>query len=61
MLATKSTPKAQADRLTLIEEEILFLKEVPNTLRFLEAQVTELSGKVVEIDAMGNHLKGCQS
>ena len=48
MPATKSTPKAQADRLTLIEEEMLFLKEVPDTLRFLEARVTELSGKVVE-------------
>ena len=45
MSATKSTPKAQADRLTLIEEEMLFLKKVSDTLRFLEAQVTELSGK----------------
>ena len=58
MSATKSTPKAQADRLTLIEEEMLFLKEVPDTLRFLEARVTELTGKVVEIDAMGNRLNG---
>ena len=58
MSATKSTPKAQADWLTLIEEEMLFLKEVPDTLRFLEAWVTELSGKVIEIDAMGNCLDG---
>ncbi|XP_022975706.1 uncharacterized protein LOC111475733, partial [Cucurbita maxima] len=58
MSTTKSTPKAQADRLTLIEEEMLFLKEVPYTLRFLEARVTELSDKVVGIDAMGNRLDG---
>ncbi|XP_022972954.1 uncharacterized protein LOC111471473 [Cucurbita maxima] len=58
MSTTKSTPKAQADRLTLIEEEMLLLKEVPDTLRFLEARVTELSEKVVGIDAMGNRLDG---
>ena len=37
---------------------MLFLKEVPDTIRFLEPQMKELSGKVVEIDAMGNHLNG---
>ena len=58
MSTSKSTPKAQADRLTLIKEEMLFLKEVPDTIRFLEARVKELSGKVVEIDAMGNRLDG---
>ena len=58
MSTTKSTPKSQADRLTLIEEEMLFLKEVPDTIRFLEARVKELSVKVVEIDAMGNRLDG---
>ena len=36
----------------------MFLKEVPDTIRFLEARVTELNGKVVEIDAMGNRLDG---
>ena len=56
MSTKKSTTKSQADRLTLIEEEMLFLKEVPNTIRFLEARVTKLNGKVVEIDAMGNRL-----
>ena len=56
MSMTKSTPKSHADRLTLIEEEMLFLKEVPDTIRFLEARVTELNGKIVEIDAMGNRL-----
>ena len=55
---TKSTPKSQADRLTLIEEEILFLKKVLDTIRFLEARVTELNGKVREIDAMSNRLDG---
>ena len=58
MSTTKSTPKAQADRLMLIEEEMLFLKEVPDTLRFLEKRVIEMSEKVVEIDAMGNRLDG---
>ena len=58
MSTTKSTPKSQADRLTLIDEEMLFLKEVPDTVRFLEAQMTELNGKVVEIDTMGNRLDG---
>ena len=58
MSATKSTPKAQADQFMLIEEEMLFLKEVPDTLRFLEARVIELSGKVVEIYAMDNRLDG---
>ena len=36
----------------------MFLKEVPDTIRFLEARVTELNGKIVEIDAMSNHLDG---
>ena len=58
MSATKSTSKSQADRLTLIEEEMLFLKEVPDTIRFLEERVTELNGKVVQINAMGNRLDG---
>ena len=58
MSTTKSTPKSQADRLALIEEEMLFLKEVPDTIRFLEAWVIELNRKVVEIDAMGNRLDG---
>ena len=58
MSTTKSTPKSQADWLTLIEEEMLFLKEVPDTICFLEAWVTELNGKVVEIDGMKNCLDG---
>ena len=37
---------------------MLFLKEVPDTLRFLEKRVTELGAKVVEVDAMGNRLDG---
>ena len=53
MSTTKLTPKSQADRLTLVEEEMLFLKEVPDTVRFLKARVKKLSGKVVEIDAHG--------
>ena len=58
MSTAKSTPKSQADRLTLIEEEMLFLKEVLDTIWFLDARVTELNGKVLEIHAMGNHLDG---
>ena len=58
MSTTKSTPKSQADQLTLIEEEMLFFKEVPDSICFLEARVTKLNGKVVEIDAMGNRLDG---
>ena len=61
MSTTKSTPKSQADRLTLIDEEMLFLKEVPDTVRFLEAQVTELNGKVEEIDAWATAWMGFQS
>ena len=37
---------------------MLFLKEVPDTIRFLEEQVTELNEKVVQIDAIGNRLDG---
>ena len=37
---------------------MLFLKEVPDTIRFLEERVTELNGKVVQIDAMGDRLDG---
>ena len=51
MLTKKLTPKSQADRLTLIEEEMLFLKEVLDTVRFLEARVKELNEKVKKIDA----------
>ena len=58
MTTTKSIPKSQVNRLTLIEEEMLFLKEVSNTIRFLEERVIELNGKVVQIDAMGNRLDG---
>ena len=37
---------------------MLFLKKVPDTIRFLEERVTELNEKVVEIDAMDNCLDG---
>ena len=36
----------------------MFLKEVLDTIWFLDARVTELNGKVLEIHAMGNHLDG---
>ena len=58
MSTTKSTPKEKADRLTLIEEEMLFLKEVPDTVCFLETRVTEFNEKVEGINAMGNCLNG---
>ena len=58
MSTTKSTPKSQAYWLAVIEEDMLFLKEVPDTVRFLEARVTELNEKVEEINAMGNRLDG---
>ena len=50
MSTKKSTPKSQADQLILIEEEMLFLKEVPNTARFLERRVTKLNEKFERIN-----------
>lgn len=51
MPTKKSTPKSLADRLTLLEEERTFLKEMPNTMHFLETQLVEIDEKVGDIDA----------
>ena len=57
MLTRKSAPKSQVDRLTLIEED-MFLKEIHDTVSFLEGQVTKLNKKVEGIDTIGACLDG---
>lgn len=58
MLTRKSAPKSQVDRLTLIEEDMLFLKEIHDTVSFLEGRVTKLNKKVEGIDTIGACLDG---
>ena len=58
MLMIKSTPKSQTNQLTLIEEEILFLKEVPDPVRVLEGQGTKLNEKLMELMQLAPALMG---
>jgi len=58
MSTAKQLTKSQVDRLVEIEEQMLYLREVPDALRFLETRVQEISEKADGIDAVAGRLDG---
>ena len=51
MSTSKQPSKAHVDRLVELEEQMLYLVEVPDSIRFLETRLEEISQKVVAINA----------
>ena len=58
MSLTKQLNKSHADRLVEIEEQMQYLQEVPDSIRFLDEQVKELADKTLAIDAIKGRLDG---
>ncbi|TYK14923.1 uncharacterized protein E5676_scaffold1623G00160 [Cucumis melo var. makuwa] len=50
--------KAQKDRLVELEEQMLYLVEVPNSIRYLESHVEEIFEKTDTIDAVAGRVEG---
>ncbi|TYK21000.1 uncharacterized protein E5676_scaffold328G00270 [Cucumis melo var. makuwa] len=58
MLSSNPSGKAQRDRLVEIEEQMLYLVEVPDSIRYLESRVDEISEKANMIDAVAGRVEG---
>ncbi|KAA0057412.1 uncharacterized protein E6C27_scaffold280G002880 [Cucumis melo var. makuwa] len=58
MSSSNPSGKAQRDRLVEIEEQMLYLVEVPDPIRYLESRVDEISEKANMIDAVAGRVKG---
>ncbi|TYK03044.1 uncharacterized protein E5676_scaffold46G001390 [Cucumis melo var. makuwa] len=58
MSSSNSSGKAQRDRLVEIEEQMLYLVEVPDSIRYLESRVDEISEKANMIDAVAGRVEG---
>jgi len=50
--------KSHVDRLVEIEERMLYLIEVPDSVRFLEYRLDEIAAKADTIDAVAGRLDG---
>ena len=57
MFATKQLGKSQANRLVEIEEQLLYMSEVPNGIGLLVSCMNEIVVKTNKIDKMAGHLK----
>ncbi|KAA0043298.1 uncharacterized protein E5676_scaffold129G00780 [Cucumis melo var. makuwa] len=57
MLSENSSGKTQKDRLVELEEQMLYLVEVPDSIRFLESRLKEISEKADTIDAVAGHVE----
>ncbi|TYK28632.1 uncharacterized protein E5676_scaffold2030G00580 [Cucumis melo var. makuwa] len=58
MSSANPSGKAQRDRLVELEEQMLYLVEVPNSIRFLESRLEEIAEKADTIDAVAGRVKG---
>ncbi|KAA0067252.1 uncharacterized protein E5676_scaffold231G00330 [Cucumis melo var. makuwa] len=58
MLSSNPSGKAQKDRLVEIEEQMLYLVEVPDSIRYLESRLDEISEKTDMIDAVAGRVEG---
>ncbi|TYK11972.1 uncharacterized protein E5676_scaffold177G001560 [Cucumis melo var. makuwa] len=58
MSSLNPSGKAQRDRLVEIEEQMLYLVEVPDSIRYLESRVDEISEKANTIDAVAGRVEG---
>ncbi|KAA0053377.1 uncharacterized protein E6C27_scaffold428G00350 [Cucumis melo var. makuwa] len=57
MSMTNQSDKVQKDRLVELEEQMLYLMEVPDSIHFLESRLKEISKKVDTIDAVAGCIK----
>ncbi|KAA0063481.1 uncharacterized protein E5676_scaffold668G00010 [Cucumis melo var. makuwa] len=58
MSSSNPSGKAQKDRLVELEEQMLYLVEVPDSIRYLESRLDEISEKTDAIDARGDSSSG---
>ncbi|KAA0054437.1 uncharacterized protein E6C27_scaffold24G001940 [Cucumis melo var. makuwa] len=58
MSMTNQAGKAQRDQLVELEEQMLYLVEVPDSIRYLESRLEEISEKADTIDAIAGHVEG---
>ncbi|KAA0063458.1 uncharacterized protein E5676_scaffold110G00320 [Cucumis melo var. makuwa] len=58
MSSSNPSGKAQKDRLVELEEQMLYLVEVPNSIRYLESRLDEISEKTNTIDAVAGRVEG---
>ena len=56
MSTTKQLNKSHVDRLVKIEEQMQYLQEVPDSIRFLDERVTELADKTLSVEAKKDRL-----
>ena len=58
MSSSNPSGKAQRDRLVEIEEQMLYLVEVPDSIRFYESRLEEITEKTDMIDAVAGRVEG---
>ncbi|KAA0025392.1 uncharacterized protein E6C27_scaffold1220G00220 [Cucumis melo var. makuwa] len=58
MSSANPSDKAQKDRLAELEEHMLYLVEVPDSIRYLESRLDEISEKTDTIDAVAGRVEG---
>jgi len=58
MSSSNPSGKAQKDRLVELEEQMLYLVEVPDSIRYLESRLYEISEKTNTIDAVAGRAEG---
>ncbi|KAA0059254.1 uncharacterized protein E5676_scaffold84663G00030 [Cucumis melo var. makuwa] len=58
MSSTNPSGNAQKDRLVELEEQMLYLVEVPDSIRYLEFRLDEISEKTNTIDAVAGRVEG---
>ncbi|KAA0033331.1 uncharacterized protein E6C27_scaffold845G001500 [Cucumis melo var. makuwa] len=57
MSSSNPSGKAQKDRLVELEEQMLYLVEVPDSIRYLESRLDEISKKTDAIDAVAGRVE----
>ncbi|KAA0055059.1 senescence-specific cysteine protease sag39 [Cucumis melo var. makuwa] len=58
MSSANPSSKAQKDRLVELEEHMLYLVEVSDSIRYLESRLDEIFKKTNTIDAVAGHVEG---
>ncbi|KAA0042097.1 uncharacterized protein E5676_scaffold306G003620 [Cucumis melo var. makuwa] len=58
MSSADPSGKAQRDRLAELEEQMLYLIEVPDSIHYLESRLEEISKKAGTIDAVAGRVEG---
>ena len=58
MSTAKRVSKTHEERLVGIEEQMLHLMEIPNSIRFMEERIEEVSERAEVVDAVSGRLNG---